>query len=117
MSKLLHTIAFASIISLTAGAPLVAGAQDTAAIDSALAQCKTAYARARDLKMSQQESAEAYEQYRTALLDILEELNKTHNAAPEETMSREQLSHSVRVMGEVLQMLVNPPPTRSGYLF
>ncbi len=117
MKKTLHAIAFASFLSLTAGAPMVAGAQDTAALDNALEQCKTAYERARDLKTSQQESAEAYEQYRTALLDILEELNKIHHASPEEPLSREQLSHSVRVMGEVLEMLVNPPPARSGYLF
>ena len=91
-------------------------AEDMAELDAKLAQCKVAYAKARDMKASRQDSAKADAEYRKLMLEILQELNAQNNAA-KGAMSNERLSHSVRVMGQALQMMAQPPKAEWSYLY
>ena len=109
------------VIMLSLGASMtqtvVAGdAEDMAKLDSKLEQCKVAYAKARDMNASRQDSAKADAEYRKLMLEILQELNAQNNAA-KGAMSNERLSHSVRVMGQALQMMAQPPKAEWSYLY
>lgn len=109
------------VIMLSLGASMtqtvVAGdTEDIAKLDTKLAQCKVAYAKARDMKASREESAKADAEYRKLMMEILLELNVQNNAA-KGAMSNERLSHSVRVMGQALEMMAQPPKADWSYLY
>ena len=119
MKKLINELVLVITLSLGASFPLatMAGeAEDMAALDTKLEQCKIAYAKARDMKASRQDSAQADAKYRKLMQEIMHDLNVQNNAG-DSTMSNERLSHSVRVMGQALEMMAQPPKAEWSYLY
>lgn len=110
MFKIPNLAALALAFFMLPVVPTAAFAASPAELQTKLEACQTAYARAHDMKASRQDSAEAAGEYRTLLTGILKDLNVQNRAAAEAgAMSTERLTHSVMVMGEVLEMMANPP--------
>jgi hypothetical protein len=90
--------------------PVVSLAASPEELEVKLEECQSAYSRSRDLKASQEDSAQAAAEYRTLLIGILEDLNAQNKVAADAgSMTPERLTHSVMVMGAVLEMMADPP--------
>ncbi len=119
MNNLINNLVLGIMLSLGASLSLATMAgevEDMATLDTKLEQCKIAYAKARDMKASRQDSAKADAKYRKLMQEILQDLNVQNNAG-DSTMSNERLSHSVRVMGQALEMMAQPPKAEWSYLY